>query len=114
MRNLAAQQRARALRENATDTERFLWSYLRRRQLHGHRFRRQVPVGNYVADFVCLEKKLIIEVDGSQHDLRRRHDEERSRYLEGEGFRVLRFWDNEVFNETQAVLHVILEALEKL
>ncbi len=112
MRNLITQNRARSLRNQATDTERHLWHSLRNRQLGGHRFRRQVPIGAYIADFACLEAKLIIELDGGQHQEQADYDARRDRKMEAEGFRVLRFWDNQVFQETQAVLEVILQALE--
>ena len=112
MRSPKAQQRAQALRNRATDAERFLWDRLRRRQLRGYRFRRQVPIGNYIADFVCIEARLIIEVDGSQHETRRTYDEQRTRYLEQRGFRILRIWDNQVFTEMQPALEAILNMLE--
>lgn len=112
MRNAITQHRARLLRNQATDTERHLWHFLRNRQLGGHRFRRQAPIGAYIADFACLEAKLVIELDGGQHQEQAKYDVRRDRQIEAEGFRVLRFWDNQVFQETQAVLEVILQALE--
>ena|SRR5438874_2110197 len=105
--------RARELRKNLTDTERFAWYRLRQRQLGGHRFRRQVPLGQYIVDFVCLERRLILEFDGGQHAERVTYDEQRTRWLERQGFRVMRFWNNEVLQEWEAVEQVILEALEK-
>lgn len=69
----------------------------------GQKFRRQHPIGRYIVDFVCLEKKLIVELDGGQHSLQQNYDEERSAWLESRGYRVLRFWDNQVFEETQGV-----------
>ena len=89
-----------------------LWQFLRRRYLRGHRFRRQAPVGPYILDFFCIEARLAIEIDGSQHALTRAYDERRDRYLESRGIRVLRFWNNEVLQQTDAVLQVILESLE--
>ena len=112
MRNPVAQSRSRILRNNSTDAERHLWRHLRRRQLSGQRFRRQVAIGRYIADFVCLEAKLVIELDGSQHQQRNLYDERRSRELEAHGFRIIRFWDNQVFQETDAVLEMILTTLE--
>ncbi len=112
MRNPVAQRRARTLRNQATDAEQHLWQHLRRRQVGGYRFRRQVPICGYVADFTCLEAKLVIELDGGQHEERRRYDERRDRRIEAQGFRVLRFWDNQIFEETQAVLDVIVYALK--
>jgi len=104
-------ERARKLRKNATEAEQRLWSRLRRNQLNGHHFRRQVPVGPYIADFVCLPRTLIVEVDGGQHADRQELDEARTRYLEHEGYRVLRFWNNDVLGNTDGVVEVILETL---
>ena len=112
MRNLTAQRRSRTLRNQVTDVERHHWRFLRLRQLGGHRFRRQVPIGRYIADFACLEAKLVIELDGGQHQERQSHDQVRDRQIEARGFCVLRFWDNEVFRETEAVLEQIMRALE--
>ena len=89
-----------------------MWGHIRRRQMNGHRFRRQHPLGRYIVDFVCLERGLIIEVDGGQHSRQTAYDSARSEWLESEGFMVLRFWNNEVLTDTEAVLTVILEALE--
>jgi very-short-patch-repair endonuclease len=112
MRDPVAQYRSRTLRNHATDAERHLWQHLRRRQLGGHRFRRQVPIFGYIADFACLDAKLVIELDGGQHQQHSSYDERRDRRIEARGFRVLRFWDNQVFQETSAVLDIILRALE--
>jgi len=109
MRNRITQQRATALRNKATDSEQKLWRYLRRRQIRGLRFRRQVPIGPYIADFACLEIALIIEVDGGQH-LESERDVVRERYLRAQGFCILRFWNNQVLSETEAVLQMIFEA----
>src|SRR4030095_5791058 len=103
MRNPKAQQRAQVLRKRTTDTERLLWSRLRRRQIRGYRFRRQVPIGNYIAEFVCIEARLIIELDGSQHQENLAYDEQRTRYLEQRGYEIFRVWDNQAFTETQSV-----------
>jgi len=105
--------RARDLRQNPTDAERKLWAHLRLRQVHGHKFRRQRPIGPYIVDFVCLEEGLVIEVDGSQHLERALLDARRDNYLESLGFRVLRFWDNQVLNETDAIIEFIAQVLEK-
>ncbi len=104
--------RARELRRDMTDAERRLWRHLRERQRLGCKFRRQVPVGDYIVDFACFEMKLVIEVDGSQHMDREERDAKRTRWLESEGFRVLRFWNNEVLEQIDGVLSVIEEALE--
>ncbi|WP_235973746.1 endonuclease domain-containing protein [Parasphingopyxis marina] len=84
-------RRAQHLRNNATDAEQLLWRHLRRRQLEGFKFSRQMPVGPYVCDFLCREAKLAIELDGSQHHDRQAHDAGRTRYIERQGYRVLRF-----------------------
>jgi adenine-specific DNA-methyltransferase len=102
---------ARTLRMSSTDAERRLWYYLRNRQLSGYRFRRQVPLGRYVVDFVCLRARLIVELDGGQHTESMIEDLERTRYLARGGFRVVRFWNDEVLLQTEAVLESILEAL---
>ena len=105
-------RRARALRSSLTDAERNLWSHLCMRQVRGFKFRRQRPIGPYIADFICLERRLIIEVDGSQHAQHAERDARRDDYLTGLGFNVFRFWDNSVLKETGAVLEVIAQALE--
>lgn len=104
--------RARTLRVNQTDAERILWRHLRNRQLLGWKFRRQRPTGSYVADFVCLEAKLIIEVDGSQH-MDNRDDVIRTTDLKSRGYRVMRFWNNEVLEQIDAVLSAICEELKR-
>jgi len=103
--------RARRLRTGATDAERHLWSRLRGQQIDGQRFRRQVPIGRYIADFVCLKRRLIIELDGSQHANDVARDNERTAWLASQGFRVMRFWDNEVLLETDGVLERVQAAL---
>jgi len=103
---------ARKLRKNMTDTERLLWRHLRNRELGGYKFRRQRPVGPYIVDFVCLEKKLVVEVDGGQHAGQMELDAKRSDYLKEKGYRVMRFWNNEVLKETESVLTVILSSLD--
>ncbi|MBS0457482.1 MAG: endonuclease domain-containing protein [Proteobacteria bacterium] len=93
-----------------TDAERRLWRCLRMRQIDGGRFRRQHPVGPYILDFVCLERRLIVEVDGGQHQ-ESVHDAHRDAYLRTQGFAVLRFWNHEVLAQTEAVLQVIHDTL---
>ncbi|GAB2182513.1 hypothetical protein DLREEDagrD3_27360 [Denitratisoma sp. agr-D3] len=102
---------ARELRQRSTDSERKLWHLLRNRQLEGHKFRRQQPIGPYVADFVCLECKLIIEADGGQHQAQSNYDEERTLYMESQGFRVLRFWNNDILTNPESTLETIRLAL---
>ena len=94
-----------------TNAERVLWQNLRNRQLGGFKFRRQKPIGSYIVDFVCTEKKIIIEVDGGQHALQKEYDADRSEYLKKKGYSVLRFWNNDVMKETDAVLNIILKSL---
>jgi very-short-patch-repair endonuclease len=103
--------RARELRNNPTEAERAPWQHLRLRQLGGYEFRRQQPIGPYIADFVCLEKKLIIEVDGGQHGEQATYDARRSAWLKAEGFCVLRFWNHEVLQSIDAVKERIAEAV---
>ena len=106
-------QRARRLRKQSTDAERALWRHLRNRHLGGYKFRRQAPIGSYIVDFLCLERKLVIELDGGQHQLRAGLDRERTKRLESQGYRVVRFWNNQVLRETAAVLEAIVQALER-
>lgn len=103
----------RELRNNPTGAESHLWTYLRRRQMLGHKFRRQHVIGPYIVDFVCLEKKLVVEIDGSQHLDQERYDQRRSRFLQQQGYRVLRFWNNQVLLQAQVVLRAIEYALEE-
>ncbi|MFH1995177.1 MAG: DUF559 domain-containing protein [Nitrospinota bacterium] len=98
---------SRGLRNNPTDTEQFLWKHLRRRQIEGFKFRRQQPIDKYIVDFVCLENRIVIEVDGGQHAERVDIDIERDSYLRQNGFLVLRFWGNEVLTNIDGVLEVI-------
>ena len=101
---------ARNLRRNLTDAERLLWQHLRFKQLGG-RFRRQAPIGNYIVDFACFEKRLVIELDGGQHLEQEASDGARTAWLESQGFQVLRFWNNEVSSELDSVKQRIVEAL---
>ena len=86
-----------------TDAERLLWQHLRSRQLAGLKFRRQHPIGRYILDFVCLEAGLVIEVDGGQHGPQHSYDEARTAWLGQRGYRVLRFWNNEVLTNPEGV-----------
>ena len=103
-------QRARDLRKNSTDAERYLWYHLRASRL-GFKFKRQVPVGSYIVDFVCLEKRLAIELDGGQHIDNQMYDTKRTDWLMTHGFKVLRFWNNDVFQQMPSILEVITSAL---
>ena len=101
----------RKLRNAPTDAEHRLWQYLRNRQLEGCKFRRQHPFGNYILDLACLERKVVIELDGGQHADNTQYDNARTGYLERCGYRVLRFWNNEVFENIEGVVEVILNTL---
>jgi len=101
---------SKQLRSNMTDAEQALWYYLRAHRLQGAKFKRQQPIGNYIVDFACFEANLIVEVDGGQH-ADSETDWERETWLNSQGFRVLRFWNHEVLQQTESVLNIILQAL---
>ncbi len=102
---------ARQLRSEMTDAQSYLWQRLRSRQIHGLKFRRQHPVGKFILDFACIEAKLIIEVDGAQHNEMQIQDNQRTAWLEAQGWKVLRFWNNEVLQNIEGVLVEVLNAL---
>jgi len=102
---------AKGMRKHQSDAERALWQKLRAQRLLGYKFRRQVVIEPYIVDFVCLEAKLIIEADGGQHVEQPSYDEQRTAYLEGLGYRVLRFWNHEILNELESVLNQIADVL---
>lgn len=106
-----AHVRARILRQDMTEAERQIWQILRSRQIQGRKFRRQVPIGPYIADFVCHEARLIVEIDGGQHDGSSRREARRTEFLEKEGYRVLRFWNDEVLSNLAGVYATIAEQL---
>jgi very-short-patch-repair endonuclease len=106
----ASKERARDLRRNQTDAEHKLWALLRSRSLAGYKFRRQVPVGSYIADFLCYEARLIVEADGGQHGATP-YDRKRDAWLKAQGFRILRLWNNEILNNEEGALQTILAAL---
>ena len=103
---------ARKLRSSLTDAEKRRWRRLQRRQVAGHKFRRQQPIGPYIVDFVCFERRVIVEVDGGQHAEQRSYDEQRTLWLQARGYRVLRFWNNDVLKNTNGVAQAIVDALE--
>src|SRR5215471_16587248 len=105
-------KRARELRVNMTDAERRLWSALRDRRLQRFKFRRQHPIGPFIADFACVEHRLIIEADGGQH-AESDTDARRTRWLEADGWYVLRFWNNDIMRNTEEVLETIRKVLER-
>ena len=103
--------RARQLRSHPTEVETKLWRHLRLRQIGGYKFRRQQPLGSYIVDFICLEKKLVVELDGGQHAARISEDAQRTTWLESQGFHVLRFWNHQVLGEMETVKAVIYQTL---
>ena len=103
-------QIAKNLRKTSTIAERLLWRHLRVKEVEGYKFRRQAPIGNYIADFVCFEKRIIIEVDGRQHQIEKDKDYKRDKWFKEQGFRVLRFWNNEVLRNMEGVYEVIKES----
>lgn len=107
MKNLA-----RNLRRKQTEAERLLWVHIRNRRLDGYRFRRQEVIGSFIVDFVCLEKKLIIELDGGQHVDNAVANAVRTQQLEEYGYHVIRFWNDEVLTRTDDVLSSILKELQ--
>ena len=102
---------ARKLRREMTDAEMHLWRHLRMRQMHGMKFRRQHPLGQYILDFACIDARLAIEVDGGQHGEQSESDQLRTTWLEAQGWQVLRFWNNEVLSNVDAVAEAIHQAL---
>lgn len=98
------------MRREATDAEHRLWSRLRNRGLGGYKFKRQHTIGPYIADFVCLERRLIVEIDGSQHN--EQVDGARTEYLRSRGLRIVRYWNNDLLQNTDGVLMSLLEILE--
>jgi very-short-patch-repair endonuclease len=105
---------ARALRSEMTDAEQRLWHSIRGQQISNSRFRRQHPIGKYIADFACIDKKLVIELDGGQHQDQVAYDENRTAFLQAQGWHVLRFWNNDVLENLDGVLASIAEALTAL
>jgi very-short-patch-repair endonuclease len=107
--------RAKELRQNQTEAEQFVWHQLRDRRFAGFKFRRQVPLGHYIADFVCFDRRLIVELDGGQHNeqSRKQYDAQRSAWLMSQGFVVLRFWNHEVYADWETIEEVIWRELQK-
>jgi len=109
-----ARQRARSLRQNMTEAERRVWQMLRSHQMAGYGFRRQVPIGRYIADFVRHEARLIVEIDGGQHDRASLQEAERSGFLQNEDYRILRFWNNEVLANLDGVYETLATELRRI
>ena len=105
--------RARNLRRDSTEAERAFWNEVRAKRLAGFRFRRQVPIGPYIVDFVCPAAKLVVELDGGQHQEQIAADDRRTRRLELEGYRVLRVWNNDVLGNMTGVLEMLLAELNR-
>jgi len=105
------QKRACYLRKMSTSAENYLWRYIRDRRFEKFKFRRQRPIGNYVADFICLWKKLIIEIDGGQHATQQDYDDKRTAFLQAKGYKVIRFWNKEVLTDIKKVLAIIWDEL---
>ena len=105
-------RRAKELHRNMTQAEVKLWAYLRARRMKGVHFRNQHAIGNYVVDFCAPRRKLIIELDGGQHLEQEEYDQERTKYLETQGFRVIRFWNNDVMNNIEGVILAIINTLK--
>jgi very-short-patch-repair endonuclease len=106
-----ANRNARTLRRNMTDAERVLWYRIRHKQIDGHRFRRQVPIGPYIVDFACLDVRLIVEIDGGQHGDAVVDDGARDAWLAARGYRVFRLWNNDVIGNIDGVLEHLRDAL---
>jgi very-short-patch-repair endonuclease len=98
---------ARELRRNMTDAERVLWNRLKARRLDGLKFRRQEQIGRFIVDFICFERGIVVEADGGQHAVEREKDDERTRWLNAQGFTVLRFWNNDILANTEGVMETI-------
>lgn len=111
MRGSEFREHARRLRREQTDVERKLWNRLRARQLNGFKFRRQHPIDRYMTDFCCVERGLVVELDGGQHTVQVEADRRRTEFLAEQGYEILRFWNYEVFAALDAVLQQIAEAL---
>ncbi len=105
------QTKARYLRKNLTEQERKLWNIIRNKQFYGYKFLRQYPIEPYIVDFVCREKKIIIEIDGGQHNEPEgiEYDKKRSLFLSSRGFKVIRFWNNEIDNNIEGVYQILLK-----
>ena len=111
MRSIGKTVFARGLRKNATEAEKLLWRHLRRKQLEGLKFRRQQPIAGCIVDFVCLEKNIIIEIDGGEHAAQAENDYRRDIALLRIGYRVIRFWNNEVLGNIEGVLEKIRSSI---
>lgn len=107
-------ENARKLRKELTPAERKLWAHLSNRKLKGVKFRKQHAIGNYVPDFCAIKERLIIELDGSQHLEQQEYDEDRTKYFESLGYRVIRFWNNQIMNDMNGVILAVTFAIEEI
>jgi very-short-patch-repair endonuclease len=112
--NPKTMHQAGELRKELTPAERKLWAVLKNEQLLGIKFRRQHAIGKYIPDFCAIQEKLIIELDGSQHLEQEEYDKERTQYLESQGYKVIRFWNNQIMNDMNGVILAITFALEEI
>jgi very-short-patch-repair endonuclease len=113
MDSMDAVRIAKKLRRNETDAEKILWRYLRNRQCGGYKFRRQVPIGSYVVDFLCIDARLVVELDGGQHAEAVAQDAERTKFLESLGYMVIRFWNDEVMGNVAGVFDSLTLTLSR-
>ena len=116
MRNPITQNHAKNLRQNLTKSEAIIWNYLKGKKVEGVKFRRQFPIGNYIADFAAIEIKLIIEIDGATHssDDRVEYDTARTEFLTSQGWRVIRVWNNDIYSNLNGVLQSISQIVYEL
>lgn len=116
MRNPTTQNHAKNLRQNLTKAEAIIWNYLKGKKVEGVKFRRQLPAGNYIADFAAIEIKLIIEIDGATHssDDRVEYDNARTEFLSSQGWRVIRVWNNDIYSNLNGVLQSISQIVYEL
>ena len=101
------------MRQEPTNAEKLMWDRLRAKRLDGHKFSRQMPIDRFIVDFACFESKLVVELDGAQHEEQAAYDEFRASVINQKGYRMLRFWNNEVFENMDGVLATILSHLEE-
>ena len=107
---------ARNLRNNATLEERRIWNLIKNKQINGLKFRRQFPIGNYIVDFVCLKIKLIIEIDGGQHNETKQveYDKNRTKFFESNGYKVIRFWNSDIYSNIEGVISELKRTIDEI
>jgi len=116
LRNPITQNHAKDLRKNLTKAEAIIWNYLKGKQIKGVKFRRQFPIGIYIVDFAAVEIKLIIEIDGATHssDDRVKYDNARTQFLTSQGWKVIRVWNNDIYNNLNGILQSISQIVQEL